>query len=118
MTKDQMEKLRKVLLQEKEEIEHRLKETHHYGLDQSMEEAVGNITNDSNHPADTASEMFEREKDYALNKDDEHRLVEVNEAFKRMEEGRYGICKVCNQEIPYDRLVAIPYTQYCIEDAP
>ncbi len=29
--------------------------------------------------------------------------------------GRYGICDKCKQEIPVDRLNAVPFAAYCID---
>jgi RNA polymerase-binding transcription factor DksA len=31
-----------------------------------------------------------------------------------MEQGTYGQCEECGEEIPYARLQAIPFTKYCI----
>lgn len=36
-------------------------------------------------------------------------------ALKRMDEGSYGICTVCGNEINEDRLVALPYASTCIK---
>ncbi|MNE50254.1 General stress protein 16O [compost metagenome] len=35
-----------------------------------------------------------------------------------MEEGTYGICVISKEEIPYERLEAIPYTPYAVEHVP
>lgn len=36
-------------------------------------------------------------------------------ALKRMDEGNYGICAGCGNEINEDRLVALPYASTCIK---
>ena len=84
-------------------------------LQGSLRDATDELSTIDNHPADLATELFEREKDIALQVHNEDQLSQVNEALKRMEQGTYGICKTCNSEIPYDRLRAIPYTAFCIE---
>jgi len=38
----------------------------------------------------------------------ELRLKDVNNALKRLEDGTYGICQVCQKEIPLERLKANP----------
>jgi hypothetical protein len=35
-----------------------------------------------------------------------------------MEAGRYGECVTCGKPIPYERLKAVPTTQYCIDHVP
>jgi len=67
-----------------------------------------------NHMADDASEVFERERDLALRGNSQDLLAQVNAAIERMDEGRYGICARCGQQIAPDRLEALPYAIYCI----
>lgn len=118
MNKQQQQQLYQQLMQEKQELEQRLSQTDNYGLESSMSDSIGELSGYDNHPADLGSEMFERGKDLALNDADEHRLDEIQAALKRMEKGEYGICKVCHQEIPFERLEAVPAAEYCIEHHP
>ena len=43
-------------------------------------------------------------------------LIEVREALQRMENGTFGKCSDCGQQIGSDRLNAIPWTPYCLND--
>jgi len=43
-----------------------------------------------------------------------HRLTQVRAALKRLDEGKYGICARCGNEINPERLRAIPYTILCV----
>jgi RNA polymerase-binding transcription factor DksA len=45
----------------------------------------------------------------------EEKLKAIDAAFSRLERGRYGICEKCKQEIPIERLKAVPFAAYCIE---
>ncbi|GAF16459.1 LOW QUALITY PROTEIN: DnaK suppressor protein [Bacillus sp. JCM 19046] len=59
-----------------------------------------------NHPADNATDLFDREKDQALH---DHVKVELNEtmnALEKLERGTYGICEQTGQAIPVERLLA------------
>jgi DnaK suppressor protein len=67
-----------------------------------------------NHMADDATEVFARERDLALRSNAQDLLAQVNAAIKRMDEGRYGICARCGQNIAPDRLEALPHAIYCI----
>lgn len=44
-------------------------------------------------------------------------LEDVRAALQRLDEGTYGICVICGEEIEEARLRAIPETPYCIKDA-
>lgn len=41
------------------------------------------------------------------------RLKEIKEALERIENGKYGICESCGNEIEDERLDLIPWTRYC-----
>jgi DnaK suppressor protein len=40
---------------------------------------------------------------------------QVQAALDRIEDGSYGICLSCEDEIPPQRLEAVPWTSYCIQ---
>ena len=44
----------------------------------------------------------------------EARLVEVTDALRRLEGGRYGICEQCDKEIAPARLEAMPHARLCV----
>lgn len=81
----------------------------------SLRDSTDELSTIDNHPADLATELFEREKDMALKVHDEDELAKVNAALQAMEDDTYGVCAKCGEDIPYDRLRAIPYTLFCIE---
>jgi RNA polymerase-binding protein DksA len=68
------------------------------------------------HPADDASELFEREKNLALVRNLERSLQQVNDALRKMDNGTYGICEMCGKPIAEKRLRALPEATHCIDD--
>lgn len=44
-------------------------------------------------------------------------LDDIEKALERMDEGTYGTCEVCGDEISEARLEAMPSTRRCIEHA-
>ncbi|KKC29524.1 yteA family sporulation protein [Caldanaerobacter subterraneus] len=66
-----------------------------------------------NHPADMASEVYEVEKNYALEDNEKNILRQIEDALQKIENGNYGICENCGQPIEEERLEAIPYTTLC-----
>jgi len=45
----------------------------------------------------------------------EERLRAIDFAFNLLEQGRYGICTICNQDIPVERLETMPLAAYCVD---
>ena len=65
-------------------------------------------------PVDMAS--AQSEMDYILHRMYRKGLNKENvlNALKKIEDGSYGICEECEEEIPIKRLKAIPDARYCI----
>ncbi|KIL41765.1 molecular chaperone DnaK [Gordoniibacillus kamchatkensis] len=119
LTDAQLSELRLKLLDEKVSLERRLHDTEHFGLSHdSQRENTAELSTYDNHPADIGTETYERAKDIALTESAEHQLEQVNTALENIEQGAYGICKTCGAPIGYDRLEAIPTTEYCKEHVP
>ncbi|MBE1555468.1 TraR/DksA C4-type zinc finger protein [Sporosarcina limicola] len=83
----------------------------------SAQEDVGELSMYDNHPADMGTELFEREKDMALNIHAGSELEKVENAIQAMLDDTYGNCEVCQKDIPFERLEAVPHTTLCIEHA-
>lgn len=103
------------LIREKERLEAALAQNGRFGLDDSQTDAIQELSAYDNHPADLGSELFEREKDLALWNNSQEALHRIGEALGFIAEGKYGICEVCNREIPLERLKAVPQTTFCMD---
>ncbi|WP_050613954.1 TraR/DksA C4-type zinc finger protein [Bacillus testis] len=115
LSSQQLQSLALQLAEQKKSLEQTLHINDHFGLSESLRDSVGEISTYDNHPADTATELYERGKDIALNENTENLLQETNEALKALQDGAYGRCKVCGADIPFERLEAIPHTLTCTE---
>jgi YteA family regulatory protein len=104
-----------LLLTRKREVESQLGDNDHYGMEASLSNSTSELSLYDNHPADNATDLYEREKDLALNEHTEEELHDIEQALTSMENGTYGTCKTCGQEINPERLEAIPTTLYCKE---
>jgi RNA polymerase-binding transcription factor DksA len=78
------------------------------GLDQEESEQTGELTHYDQHPADQASETFEREKDLSILERLETELAEIEAALQRVDDGTYGLDEVTGEPIDPERLEALP----------
>jgi RNA polymerase-binding transcription factor DksA len=78
------------------------------GLDQEESEQTGELTHYDQHPADQASETFEREKDLSILERLESELAEIEAALQRVDDGTYGLDEVTGEPIDPERLEALP----------
>ena len=74
------------------------------------EEGVGYST----HPADEGTNAFDQARDLAVQVSAEQTLKLVNDALARLDNGTFGLCLDCGQEIDAARLEAIPYAPVCL----
>lgn len=66
------------------------------------------------HLADHASEMLDREVDESLEENAELIVRDIDQALRKIEDGTYGKCERCGQDIPVERLDAVPYATLCV----
>jgi len=108
-------RFRDALLEERGRVERALaglREDHAGSLDDEVEEGEGN---GDNHLGDSASATLGREIDYTLGENSEQVLAEIDAALARIENGTYGTCTNCGNEIPVERLEAYPAASLCID---
>jgi DnaK suppressor protein len=90
-------------------------------LDELLKEANRTVTGMSDtkenmpDPADRAT--LESDRNFTLRiRDRERRLIgKIKDALERIDNGTYGICESCEEDISDERLKARPVTTLCIE---
>jgi DnaK suppressor protein len=84
----------------------------------TIEDELGEVGSGGtdNHLGDTASATFDRELDEGLAEGAQQTLEDVEAALGRIDDGTYGTCAVCGKPIGVERLRAIPWARFCIDD--
>lgn len=77
--------------------------------------AGGEISMIDNHPADLGTEMFDRQRSFALIDNEKRIIKDINDALDRIDKGDYGKCEVCSGDIEEERLNFMPYARTCAE---
>ena len=110
LSEEQREELRRLLEKERDKLVRRLQR---YG-DQVGEAALSGF---SQHMAEAAAALTERENAALMASEEGRRLVEVNRALERLtrEPEGYGRCRSCGTDIAYARMEALPYAELCID---
>lgn len=102
------------LKSQKEEAYNLLKQMEKNETIKSNTEMSAELSFYDNHPADSASSIYDKERGMALEKNEKIIIRKIEDALKNIEIGTYGICKKCGKNIEEVRLESIPYTEYCI----
>jgi DnaK suppressor protein len=64
---------------------------------------------------DQASSERDRELGLLLGDREREKIHSIDEALLRIDEGDYGICEECDEDIPLGRLKAMPFTRHCVK---
>ncbi len=64
---------------------------------------------------DWASEESWRDFSIRLRDRERKLMYKIREAIQRIDEGDYGVCEVCGEDISEKRLIARPVTTHCID---
>lgn len=114
MNKLELAKYKKLLIKVREavsgDINHIAKESL-----KSQKESSGDLSGYSFHMADMASDSYDRELSLNIASEEQEFLYEIDDALKRIKDGKFGLCISCNKKIPQKRLNAVPYAKYCIQ---
>ena len=105
---EKVEEMRAILLKLKEEAFEEIGKSVKSGADMPTDEPSGDIY-------DQASNERDRELLLLLGDREREKIRYIDEALMRLDEGEYGICEDCEEEIPLARLKAMPFARLCVK---
>lgn len=106
MNKKDLAKFKKLLTERKEQIINAAEET--------REEGIGFETEDLPDEVDLATTESNKAMDLRLRDRERVLLRKIDKTLEKIEEGTFGVCEVCGEEIGVKRLEARPVTDLCI----
>ena len=91
----------------------------------TLREGIGSATNKqggvtpdaiySLHMADAGTDSHEQEKNFMLMNRGSDYFKSLEIALERIREGSFGICKICEDLIPEERMMAVPSATKCVD---
>lgn len=63
----------------------------------------------SQHQADQGTDDFDRTINLEVTSSEYRTLRQIEHALQKIEDGTYGVCEITGEEIPLQRLEAVPY---------
>ncbi len=106
-----------LLKQHKENREDIIDDMETLSLGENDNHGSSELSSYDNHPAEIASELFDREHQMGLKKLEEHEIKEIERAMNKIKDGTYGICEGCGKDIDLKRLEVLPQAKLCIDCA-
>ena len=107
LTKKDTEKYRRLLEDKKSTLSAEIAKTRS-AEEETTEESTQDI-------ADKAVSSYTREFLYSLTDGERTTLLHIDDALTRIDEGAYGLCVNCGQQMTEKRLNAVPWAPYCLD---
>ena len=114
-SKAKLTQFRKSIEKRMEEIAEDMGDIHDGILDNgNNSEGLSQESVFSVHMADAGTDTFEQEKNYKLmgRESDYYKNLEI--ALDRIDDGIFGICKICEELIPEERMLEVPNATKCV----
>jgi RNA polymerase-binding protein DksA len=108
LTRQQLDHFRELLVQRRARLSHDL------SLMQDEALKVTTQDNSSDSVADTGTDNYEQDFTLGLIESEEALAREVDEALRRIDENRFGVCESCQTPVPLARLEILPFARYCV----
>ena len=83
-------------------------------LNRSQRDASGDLSGYSLHMADQGTDNYDREFALNLVSSEQDILYEIDEAIRRIDDGKYGLCELTGEPIERARLKVIPYARFSV----
>lgn len=109
--KDTLEHFKNIIMTQKRELVEEIESLTGRMLDSTTGEGSEDNSIYSLHMADQGTDAMEREKNYLFAQRNDDHIRRLDEALKRIDQGTFGICVVCEKLIEKERLEAVPTTQ-------
>lgn len=113
MDKKTIEKIKKELLNRRDQVLAEMKNISENNTDDSGEHRA-KFPDLGDKPDENVMEIGEYTTNIATEKVLESTLRDIESSLKRVEDGTYGICKYCKKEIGQKRMLARPVASACV----
>lgn len=113
MNRDNLNRYKDMLLKKKSDLLATINQMEENGVKEGQREELSELSTIDNHPADMATEVFDKERSFALFENEKNLLAKIDKSLKNIDNGTYGLCEMCGKEIETERLDILPYATTC-----
>ncbi len=115
LNKKDLERFKKILQETRKKIAGDLQHLEGDSLNTNQRESSGDLSGYSFHMADMATDNFDREFTLGLASNEQQSLNAIDDALRKIDDGKYGVCEECSKPITQKRLMAMPHARLCIK---
>ena len=114
LSKAEMSEFRKLLEKRNKVLSGDASTLEEKALKRNIQDSSGDLSSMPMHMADLGTDNFEQELTLGIEENEQDEIREINEALRRIKDGKFGLCESCSKPITKIRLRAVPYARLCI----
>ncbi len=112
MTGQELKHFKGLLIKQRKDIEEEISKQEKEGMS-SQKDISGDLSGYSFHMADVATDNYNRDFSFDMITTEQKLIYEIDDALRRIDEKKFGICEHCEKVVNKKRLEIVPYVRLC-----
>ena len=114
-TKAKLNSFKKQILSRLDDVSHKVNDMKEGIVNQKPTKSMSPDSIYSVHMADAGTDAHQMEKNFLFIARENHYIKNLENALERIDSGNFGICSLCGELIPEERMIEVPNATKCVE---
>ena len=114
-SKAKLNSFKKQILSRLDDVNHKVNDMKEGVVNQKPTKSMSPDSIYSVHMADAGTDAHQMEKNFLFIARENHYIKNLENALERIDSGNFGICSLCGELIPEERMIEVPNATKCVE---
>lgn len=114
-SKAKLNSFKKQILSRLDDVNHKVNDMKEGVVNQKPTKSMSPDSIYSVHMADAGTDAHQMEKNFLFIARENHYIKNLENALERIDSGNFGICLLCGELIPEERMIEVPNATKCVE---
>ena len=114
-SKAKLNSFKKQILSRLDDVNHEVNDMKEGVVNQKPTKSMSPDSIYSVHMADAGTDAHQMEKNFLFIARENHYIKNLENALERIDLGNFGICSLCGELIPEERMIEVPNATKCVE---
>ena len=114
-SKAKLNSFKKQILSRIDDVNHEVNDMKEGVVNQKPTKSMSPDSIYSVHMADAGTDAHQMEKNFLFIARENHYIKNLENALERIDSGNFGVCSLCGELIPEERMIEVPNATKCVE---
>ena len=114
-SKAKLNSFKKQILSRLDDVNHEVNDMKEGVVNQKPTKSMSPDSIYSVHMADAGTDAHQMEKNFLFIARENHYIKNLENALERIDSGNFGVCSLCGELIPEERMIEVPNATKCVE---